>query len=61
MKKILLMLAMLLPCVGAIAQIQPSTTDDLYLYKNQEQEKHLYGCTFKPYTGQLRSFCVLCC
>ena len=33
MKKILLMLAMLLPCVGAIAQIQPSTTDDLNLYK----------------------------
>ena len=27
------MLAMLLPCVGAIAQIQPSTTDDLNLYK----------------------------
>ena len=33
MKKILLMLAMLLPCVGAIAQIQPSTTDNLNLYK----------------------------
>ena len=35
MKKILLMLAMLLPCVGAIAQIQPSTKTDApeYLYK----------------------------
>ena len=33
MKKILLMLAMLLPCVGVWAQIQQSTTDATYLYK----------------------------
>ena len=33
MKKFLLMLAMLLPCVGAWAEIQLSTADALHLYK----------------------------
>ena len=33
MKKILLMLTMLLPCVGAWAEIETSTTEATYLYK----------------------------
>lgn len=33
MKKILLMLALMLPCLGVMAEIEPSTADALHLYK----------------------------